>query len=546
MKFGSFPLLLIAAVLTSCGNEVHDEVFAKEGVPVRPEIYAPVRLTADLSAMSEDERRMIPLLIRAAEIMDAIFWKESFGDRERPSGMDRRTETFFDLNYGPWDRLEGNRPFMPGYGLKPPGAGFYPADMKEEEYFALKDPSRDSPYTMIRRDTTGKLVSIPYHIAFFDEIQEASGLLHQAAAMANSPGLKNYLEQRAEALLNDSYIDSDIAWLDMKDNVLDVIIGPIENYEDKLMGTKTAHACYIAVKDLEWSSRLEHYIGLLPGLQQGLPVDPRYKQEQPGLEAQLGAYDVIYYAGDCNAGSKTIAVNLPNDEGVQLAKGTRRLQFKNAMRAKFEKIMVPIGDLLIDPEQRAHITFEAFFQNTMFHEVAHGLGIKRTVNGSGTVREALAEEFSWLEEGKADILGLYMVAQLREQNELSEGELMDNYVTFLTGILRSVRFGTSSAHGQANMVRFNYFLERDAFQRNSEGTYTVNREQMTGAMNELAGLILTLQGNGDIGAVHQLLEEKGQPGLELSADLERLTKADIPVDIVFEQGLSVLGLDQLP
>jgi hypothetical protein len=287
---------------------------------------------------------------------------------------------------------------------------------------------------------------------------------------------------------------------------------------------------------------LARYASLLPQLQTGLPVDAKYKKEKPGSDSQLGAYDVIYYAGDCNAGSKTIAVNLPNDEEVQLKKGTRRLQLKNAMRAKYDRILVPIANELIAADQMQHITFEAFFGNTMFHEVAHGLGIKNTINGKGTVREALQEQYSALEEGKADILGLYMESELYRLGELKEGTIMDSYVTFLAGIFRSVRFGASSAHGKANMLRFNYFKEKGAFTKGDDGKYRVNPEQMALAVKDLSALILQLQGDGDKDAVAKLMQEKGAIGADLQADLDRLASKNIPVDVVFEQGLRTLGL----
>jgi len=293
---------------------------------------------------------------------------------------------------------------------------------------------------------------------------------------------------------------------------------------------------------MEWSKRLEKYAAFLPDLQKGLPVPAKYKAETPGSDTELNAYDVVYYAGDCNGGSKTIAINLPNDEEVQLAKGTRRLQLKNAMQAKFDKILVPIADELIDPSQRKHITFDAFFSNTMFHEVAHGLGIKNTINGKGPVRRALREHASALEEGKADMLGLYMIKQLHEAGEI-DGDLNDYYVTFMAGIFRSVRFGASSAHGKANMIRFNYFDEMDAFAKDEKtGTYKVNFEKFEEAMNSLSEKILTLQGNGDYKGVGQLVYNKGKIGPGLQADLDMLAQKGIPVDIIFEQGADVLGL----
>ncbi len=346
---------------------------------------------------------------------------------------------------------------------------------------------------------------------------------------------------RADALTSDSYTVSDYAWLDMKNNGLDLIIGPIENYEDKLFNARTAFEAYVLVKDKVWSQRLKKYVQLLPELQKGLPVADNYKKETPGTDSELNAYDVVYYAGDCNAGSKTIAVNLPNDELIQQKKGTRRAQLKNAMKAKFEKILVPISTELIDKEQQQYINFDAFFANVMFHEVAHGLGIKKTVNGKGFVRDALKDQYSWLEEGKADILGLYMVTGLLKKGELS-GDIKDYYTTFMAGILRSVRFGAASAHGKANMQCFNFFKENGAFLRSAGGTYKVDYVKFANAMNKLSNLIITLQGNGDRAAVEKVQKEKAVIPAELQMDLDRLSKKGIPVDVVFEQGVDVLGV----
>ncbi|MDK2842741.1 MAG: hypothetical protein PWQ17_2247, partial [Anaerophaga sp.] len=321
------------------------------------------------------------------------------------------------------------------------------------------------------------------------------------------------------------------------------VVGPIETYEDKLMGAKAAFEAYILIKDTVWSARLSHFAELLPQIQQALPVDAEYKNETPGSDSDLNVYDAIYYAGDCNAASKTIAINLPNDPDVQMKKGSRKLQLKNSMKAKFENILVPISEILIDPPQQQYIDFDAFFENTMFHEVAHGLGIKNTINEKGTVREALKETSSAIEEGKADILGLYIVTHLAETGELKNKDLMTNYVTFMAGIFRSVRFGAASAHGKANMIRFNYFLEKEAFTRNPEtGTYHVDFAKMKEAMNLLSEEILVLQGNGDYEKAKKMVDESGIINTRLQQDLDRINEAGIPVDIVFEQGPDVLGL----
>lgn len=513
--------------------------------------YATFRLTADTSGLTEAEKEMIPLLIEASKHMDAVFWQEAWGDRAAllASIDDPDLRRFAEINYGPWDRLEGNEPFLPGFGPKPAGARFYPADVSkaEVEEFVAAHPDRreaiEGLYTLVRRDGTGGLRAIPYSEAFAEETEAAAQLLEEASRIAEEPGLARYLALRAEALRTDDYRESDRAWLDMRDNGIDVVIGPIETYEDQLFGRKAAHEGYVLIKDRAWSERLTRYAAFLPDLQAGLPVRDELKAEMPGTDTDLNAYDVVYYAGDCNAGSKTIAINLPNDETVQLEKGSRRLQLKNAMRAKFDVILVPIADLLIAKDLRRHITFDAFFGNTMFHEVAHGLGIKNTLTDRGTVREALAEHASALEEGKADILGLYMVTQLFERGEIPDGTLLDNYVTFLAGIFRSVRFGASSAHGKANMIRFNFFERMGAFRRDEEtGRYSVDVERMGAAVEALSRKILTVQGEGDYDEASRMVAELGVIGPELQADLDRLSSAGIPVDIVFEQGVSVLGL----
>ncbi len=545
------PCLLLALILIcSCGETTetttHTDSPTKEAslMDRKLEKYVPFKLTTDLSQLEDHHKEMIPILIKAGKIMEELFWYESYGDKAQlmASIKDEKVKEFVEINYGPWDRLDGNSSFVEGIGAKPEGANYYPKDMTKEEFEASDLKSKSDLYTFIRRDKDGKLISIPYHKQFQKSVTEVADLLHQASQLAKDPGLKKYLTLRSKAMLDDEYQASDMAWLDMKENRIDVVIGPIETYEDQLFGYKAAHECYVLVKDMEWSKRLAKYAAFLPELQQGIPVDAKYKKEKPGRDTELNAYDVVFYAGDCNAGSKTIAINLPNDEEVQLQKGTRRLQLKNAMKAKFDKILMPISKSLIDPSQQKHITFDAFFSNTMFHEVAHGLGIKNTINGKGTVRKALKEHASALEEGKADILGLYMINQLHKKGELTN-DLKDFYVTFMAGIFRSVRFGASSAHGKANMIRFSFFKKMGAFEYDSEkGTYKVNFDKFQEATEALSAKILTLQGDGDYDGVAALVNEMGKIGPGLQKDLDKLSAAGIPVDIVFEQGTEALGL----
>ena len=545
-----FPTVCTALLLAACAGTDEPAVATGDSVSAEELLakYTPVRLTSDMAGLTERDRQVVGLLIDAAAEMDSIFWRQAFGEPDTLlASLDAATREFAEINYGPWDRLANNQPFIAGYGAKPPGANFYPHDMTREELESAAVGAAGNlvgAYTVVRRDANGALQAIPYHEAYRPYVERAAVKLREAASYADEPGLKRYLEMRADALLRDDYQPSDLAWLDMTDNPIDIIIGPIENYEDQLFGYKTAYEGVVLIKDREWSDRLSRYATMLPALQEGLPVDARYRAERPGMDSQLNAYDVVYYAGDGNAGSKSIAINLPNDEEVQLQKGTRRLQLKNAMRAKFDEILVPIANVLIDPAPRDNVTFDAFFSNVMFHEVAHGLGIKNTVNGRGTVREALKEHASALEEGKADVLGLYMVTSLQEQGELGDAAIEDYYVTFLASIFRSVRFGAASAHGRANMARFNFFAERGAFERDADsGTYHVDVARMRQAMNELSELILTLQGNGDYDGVAAFVDQYGNIGPELQAGLDQVNASGIPVDVVWEQGRAVLGLD---
>jgi len=539
-------ITVMAALVFGCKPTSEDEkTEEKTEIQKKVEEYASFKLTTDMSVLTEKEKQMIPLLLKVAKIMDEIFWVEAFGDKSKlfTDDQDKYTKKFLEINYGPWERLSNNEPFLEGYGQKPPGANFYPAVMTKAEFEAWECPTKASLYTLIRRDESGNLKSIPYHIAFREQIRKAAGLIREAAELAEDPGFRNYLLKRAEALRTDEYYESDVAWMEMKNNTVEFIVGPIENYEDQLFGYKTAHESFILIKDREWSEKLSKYTELLPGLQENLPCPQAYKNETPGIDSDINVYDAIFYGGDCNAGSKTIAINLPNDEKVRETKGSRKLQLKNSMQAKFDKILVPIADLLIDEKQRQHVKFDAFFENTMFHEVSHGLGLGRTVDQTTTVREALKDAYTSIEESKADILGLWCIYHLNEMGEMGEKDMMDNFVTFMAGIFRSVRFGAASAHGKANMMRFYYFREQGAFDRDEEtGTYSVNYEKMKGAMFSLSEMILRIQGDGNYEKAMQMIDEKGFIREQLQKDLDRINEAGIPRDIVFEQGSEMLGL----
>lgn len=547
--FSVILLVMIIAIAPGCKQKpVSDnsatDTTAMSEMQKKVNDYAIVKLTTDMSKLTDKEKQMIPILIEIAQIMDDIFWEQTFGDKNAllDTIKDPFTKQFVAINYGPWDRLGENKPFIQGIGEKPKGANFYPKDMTKDEFEKWNDANKASQYTLIRRNPDNSLKSIWFHEAYAEKTKKASDLLLKAADLAEDQGLKKYLTLRSKALLTDDYFESDMAWMDMKTNTLDLVVGPIENYEDELFGYKAAHESSVLVKDKEWSLKLAKYAAMLPDLQKELPCDPKYKKEVPGTDSDLNAYDILYYAGNSNCGGKTIAINLPNDEKVQLAKGSRRLQLKNAMQAKFDKILVPIADVLIDPSQRKNIKFDAFFGNVMFHEVAHGLGIKKSLNGKGTIRQTLKEQYSGWEEAKADVVGLWMVSWLIGKGELTGITVEDAYVTYMAGLIRSVRFGAAEAHGKANMMCFNFFEDKKAFSKNADGTFKVDIEKTRQAVNEWSAFILSVEGDGDYNKAVNYMKANGLVRPDLQTGLDKLKTANIPKDVVFDQGKAALGL----
>lgn len=542
MKIKNLVMILtLGAATMSCANSAKQET--KTNYADLTKQYAKVQLTSDISHLSDNEKQMLDYLYEIGNIMDDIFWTQQFGgDKEAflNSIEDKDARLFAEINYGPWNHFDNLNPFLPEYGAMPAGAGFYPTDMTKEEFEAWENPDKTSLYTLIKRDENGKLQAVWYHEAYAEQINRVAELLNKAADLAGDKEFADYLRLRAKAVLTDDYFESDMAWMDVRNNNVDFVVGPIENYVDALYGYKAAHEAFILIKDQAWSKQLARYAELLPLLQTQLPVAEEYKQEKPGADADLAVYDAVFYGGDCNMAGKTIAINLPNDEQVQLQKGTRKLQLKNAMKAKFDNILAPIADVLMTPEARQNVKFEAFFANVMFHEVAHGMGIKNTLDGKGTVRHALKEQYSGIEEAKADILGLYLVTKLAEMGEYTNSTLEENYTTFMAGIFRSVRFGASSAHGKANMLTFNFLEKENAFTRNEEGLYAINFEEMKAAVAKLGGEILKAQGDGNYEFVKEWIATDGVIKPTLQADLDKVNGMGIPTDIYYEMSPELL------
>lgn len=527
----------VASTLFSCSTQQQESP-----MKAKVEEYAQVELKSDLvNNLNDKEKELVKIFFQVGEITDDLFWQQTFGDKSQLDTItDSYAKEFAMIHYGAWDRLDNNKPFLAGYGEKPAVCNYYPHDITAEEFDAFEDANKNSWYTVIRRNEDGSLKSVWYHEAYAEEIGRICALLEKAVTLAEDPGLENYLEKRIEAFKTDDYLESDLAWMDMKDSKIDFVTGPIESYDDKFQETKASYESFILLKDEARSKDLAKFVAMLPALQKELPCAPEYKTFVPGTSSDLNVYDAVYYAGDCNAGSKTIAINLPNDERVHALKGTRRLQLRNSMKAKFDKILMPIGQLIVTPEQQKYLNFDAFFWNVTFHEVAHGLGVKQTINTNESVDAVMETEKTSWEEAKADILGLFMVTKLIEMGEITNITAEDAIATYIAGILRSVRFGAASSHGKANMMCFNYMEKAGAFSRDAKGQYVIDFGKAKEAMNGWAALILQTQGDGNVEFATKYRAENGGITPALQADLDKINGAGIPRDITFIQGADIL------
>lgn len=527
----------VASTLFSCSTQQQESP-----MKAKVEEYAQVELKSDLvNNLNDKEKELVKIFFQVGEITDDLFWQQTFGDKSQLDTItDSYAKEFAMIHYGAWDRLDNNKPFLAGYGEKPAVCNYYPHDITAEEFDAFEDANKNSWYTVIRRNEDGSLKSVWYHEAYAEEIGRICALLEKAVTLAEDPGLKNYLEKRIEAFKTDDYLESDLAWMDMKDSKIDFVTGPIESYDDKFQETKASYESFILLKDEARSKDLAKFVAMLPALQKELPCAPEYKTFVPGTSSDLNVYDAVYYAGDCDAGSKTIAINLPNDERVHALKGTRRLQLRNSMKAKFDKILMPIGQLIVTPGQQKYLNFDAFFWNVTFHEVAHGLGVKQTINTNESVDAVMGTEKTSWEEAKADILGLFMVTKLIEMGEITNITAEDAIATYIAGILRSVRFGAASSHGKANMMCFNYMEKAGAFSRDAKGQYVIDFGKAKEAMNGWAALILQTQGDGNVEFATKYRAENGGITPALQADLDKINGAGIPRDITFIQGADIL------
>jgi len=541
-----FVLLMMAAQTPPSPSPSPEDPAAAAGrlnaMAVR---FAPVPITADISGLPANERRALAKLVQAARIMDSLFLRQAWAGNEAlllaligdDSPLGRARLHYFLINKGPWSRLDKHSPFIPGVGEKPPQANFYPAGATREEVEAWMKglPEAEAEhargfFTTIRRSPEGRLMAVPYSVEYQGELDRAATLLREAAALTTQPTLKAFLAKRAEAFIDNDYYASDVAWMEL-DASIEPTIGPYEVYEDEWLNAKAAFEAFVTLRDDAETAKLARFAGELQELEDHLPIDPRYRNPKLGALAPIRVVNVIFSAGDGNRGVQTAAFNLPNDERVVQEKGSKRVMLKNTQEAKFEKVLVPISRVALPLEDRKGIAFEAFFTHILMHELMHGLG-PHTIEVGGrqtTVRQELKENYSALEEAKADISGLWALQYLVDKGVLAKSLERTMYTTFLASCFRSIRFGITEAHGKGIALQLNTLLDAGGFKVRPDGTFTVDAAKIKDSVTALTRDLMTLQAEGDGAKARDLLARMAVVRPSVKRVLDRLKT--VPVDI---------------
>jgi hypothetical protein len=504
--------------------------------------YAPTEMTADLSALSEEDRAVLDLLVEASRSMDEIFLRQVWADNPQlRADLDSSTapnadaaRAYFAINFGPWDRLDEMNPFI-GDLAHPAGAGYYPTDITREELEAWLEANPErreaitSLTTLVIRDGDG-FAAVPYSEAFGEWLRPAAEKLLEAAAATSHASLERFLESRAEAFSTDDYHQSDIDWMDL-DSPVEVTIGPYETYEDGLFGWKSAFESFVTVTLSEESAALDRFKAELPWLERNLPIPEEHKNLDRGSESPIRVVDLVFAAGDTKAGVQTLAFNLPNDERVREQKGSKKVILRNVLRAKYEKILLPIAERVMAPEDVERVSFDAFLSETLHHELSHGLGPGLiTVDGRETeVRLELRDLYSTLEEAKADVMGTYDTLALAKKGLIDQRVVDTLEPTYLAGLFRSARFGLHEAHGRGTVSQFNYLLEKGALEVGEDGLFRTVSEKFPGAIRDLLNAMLLLQATGDYDGTKEFLDTYGKASTELEAAIAKLE--ELPVDV---------------
>ena len=507
--------------------------------------FAPTDLTADITALPANERDALAHMVRAAQVMDALFLEQVWAGNESmlyslikdesPLGKARLHE--FLINKGPWGRLDHNAVFIPGAPEKLPSANYYPEGATKAEVekwinsLSGAEKARATGFfTTIRRGPDGKFIAVPYSTEYQGELAIAAQHLRAAAAATAQPTLKAFLESRAAAFASNDYYDSDVKWMEL-DATIEPTIGPYEVYEDEWFNYKAAFEAFITVKDQAESDKLQKFSGALQEIENNLPIDPKYRNPKLGALAPIAVVNTVFSAGDGNRGVQTAAFNLPNDERVIREKGSKRVMLKNNQQAKFDKVLVPISKVALASGDQGNVAFEAFFTHILMHELMHGLG-PHDINVGGrttTVRQELKDTYSTIEEAKADISGLFALQFLVDKGQLDKSFEKTMYTTFLASAFRSLRFGVNEAHGRGQAIQLNYLLDKGAFKVNGDGTFSVDAAKIRDGVNALTREIMTLQAEGSYAKAKQMIDTLGVLRPQAKAVLDKLTS--VPVDI---------------
>jgi hypothetical protein len=538
---------LIAAVVCNllAGAALAEERANAEELSSLSERFAPVDIKVDLSGLPAQERAALAKLVEAARYVDALFMRQRFTGNDAlllqlssdrtPAGRGRLD--YFLLNKGPWSELDEDRPFVPGVGAKPKSANFYPADATREQVdtWMQKLPAAQKAeatgfFTTIRQGPDGKFIAVPYSLEYQGELMEMARVLREAATLTQQPTLKSFLRQRADALVSNDYYASDLAWMEL-DASIEPTIGPYEVYEDEWFNFKAAFEAFITLTDAEETQQLKRFSSQLQDLEDHLPIDSKFRKPKLGGYAPIRVVNVVFSAGDANHGVQTAAYNLPNDERVVAQKGSKRVLLKNFQQAKFDTVLMPIAKIALTPEDRAEVSFEAFFTHILMHELMHGLG-PQTIEVDGrqtTVRQELKELNGPLEEAKADVSGLWALQYLMDKGFLDKEQERSMYVTFLASTFRTLRFGLNDAHAKGMALQVNNLLDAGAIRIDSQGRFSLDVAKAKRAVTALTQQIMTLQAHGDYQGVKRLLERKVAIRPEIERILDRL--GQVPVDI---------------
>lgn len=550
----SLAIFLVSTLGILCSCKAKKEKAAEPVTPLvkaadiqqRLAKFAPTEIIFDESILTAEDRTLLNKFISAAQVIDNIFWKQAYppslaikAQLEKSAlPEDKDYLRFLMINFGPFDRQGENKPFI-GAAQKPAGAGFYPPDLTKQEFedYIAKNPDEkellESSFTVVKRQV-GKLVAVPYPSEYKDELEKVAQTLREAAALTSNQSLENYLTRRAQDLLSNDYFESDCLWIDLKDNLAEIVIGPFEVYEDGLMGIKASYESFVYVNDRQEMKKIKGYLDYLDEMQTNLPVEQKYKdQKVRGLDSPLNVVYEVFTAGDTKAGVQTSAFVLPNDEKVREKKGTKKVFLKNMMEAKFKKSLVPISERVLEPDDAQKVSFDAYFTETILHEISHVLGVNYVTLPDGTkvtVNKALKNRYSAIEESKADVVGIYNVPLLVKKGWFPKEKETEIYTTYLAGMFRSMRFGATEAHGLGVLLQFNFLREKSAFVYDPAAMkFKVDFAKIKNAVRDLARQFLVLEGDGNYDNVRKFIDQYGKMDDITKQMIEKL--ADIPVDI---------------